>query len=171
MEVGSLRERILIALLVHEFGIENIDTEIPITTPEIDVIAFDNPLSIKTITGKRLVGVKLIWTVDRDNVLEFAENYTPTCDILIAHINWGGMGGLYLIPLQIQVDLMDRIGRNQYLKLPKPGTNPRGVELSTASVRTLVHNEQSLGIPIRWGRREINYNPYDRWLDYWEEDD
>lgn len=37
MEVGSARERIVIALLIYKFGQENIDTDIPITQPEVDV--------------------------------------------------------------------------------------------------------------------------------------
>jgi len=37
MEVGSLRERIIVALLIYKFGEENVETEISITEPEIDV--------------------------------------------------------------------------------------------------------------------------------------
>jgi hypothetical protein len=33
MEVGSARERILIALLIYKFGKENVETNIPITQP------------------------------------------------------------------------------------------------------------------------------------------
>ena len=63
MEVGSLREKIIIALLIYKFGEANVETEIPITTPEIDVLLFGKPISIKTITSKGFGGVKLIWTV------------------------------------------------------------------------------------------------------------
>jgi len=51
MEVGSLREKILIALLIYRFGQDNVETEIPITEPEVDVKLFGQPVSIKTITG------------------------------------------------------------------------------------------------------------------------
>ncbi|CAD7773092.1 MAG: Restriction endonuclease ThaI [Candidatus Methanoperedenaceae archaeon GB50] len=64
MEVGSLRERIIISLLIYKFGEANVETEIPITEPEVDVKLFGEPISIKTITGKGFSGVKLIWTVD-----------------------------------------------------------------------------------------------------------
>jgi len=64
MEVGSVRERIIVALFIYKFGKENIDTEIPITEPEVDAKLFGEPVSIKTITGKSFGGVKLIWTVD-----------------------------------------------------------------------------------------------------------
>lgn len=71
MEVGSLRERMLIALLIHRFGEENVKTDIPITKAEIDVELFGEPISIKTITGKGFNGVKLVWTVDAQKAKEF----------------------------------------------------------------------------------------------------
>ena len=64
MEVGSVREKIMVALLIYKFGESNIKTDIPIIEPEIDVELFGQPLSIKTITGTGLSGVKLVWTVD-----------------------------------------------------------------------------------------------------------
>ena len=60
MQVGSLREKILIALLIYKFGENNVETDIPITEREIDVKLFGYPISIKTITGmggSRLYGL------------------------------------------------------------------------------------------------------------------
>lgn len=37
MEVGSVRERIIVALLIYKFGEANVETEIPITESEVDV--------------------------------------------------------------------------------------------------------------------------------------
>lgn len=37
MEVGSVRERIVVALLIYKFGEANVETEIPITESEVDV--------------------------------------------------------------------------------------------------------------------------------------
>jgi len=45
MEVGSVREKIIVALLIYKFGKENVETEIPITEPEVDVKLFGTPLS------------------------------------------------------------------------------------------------------------------------------
>jgi hypothetical protein len=86
MEVGSLRERIIVALLIYKFGEANVETEIPITEPEVDVRLFGEPVSIKTITGKGFGGVKLIWTVDAQKAREFRETYYPHCDILLIQI-------------------------------------------------------------------------------------
>ncbi|MGC8755318.1 MAG: ThaI family type II restriction endonuclease [bacterium] len=102
MEVGSVRERIIVALLIYKFGEANVDTEIPITEPEVDVKLFGEPISIKTITGKNFEGVKLIWTVDTHKAEEFSKNYYPRCDILLVQINWNSTGGFYYIPLSIQ---------------------------------------------------------------------
>ena len=64
MEVGSVREKIIIASLISKFGESNVKVDIPITEPVVDAELFGKPLSIKTITGRGFSGVKLIWTVD-----------------------------------------------------------------------------------------------------------
>jgi len=74
MEVGSVRERIIVALLIYKFGEENVESEIPITEAEIDVKLYDLPISVKTKTGTGYSVVKLIWTVDPQNAKEFQEN-------------------------------------------------------------------------------------------------
>lgn len=43
MEVGSLREKIIVALLIYKFGEENVEIEIPITEPQVDVRIFHDP--------------------------------------------------------------------------------------------------------------------------------
>lgn len=170
MEVGSLRERILAALLIHKFGEGNVDTEIPITESEVDVILFGQPISIKTKTGKGFSGVKLIWTVDAQKAKEFRENYFPCCDILFVRIDWNSMGGFYYIPLEVQRKLFGRMDREKYIKLPKPGTNPRGVEITKEALSLLVEDEETRVIEIYWNRSEIDYSPYERWVDYWNEE-
>lgn len=63
MEVGSAREKILIALLIYKFGKDHVETDIPIAEPEVDVKLFGKPISIKTITGKKPGGIKISWTL------------------------------------------------------------------------------------------------------------
>ena len=169
MEVGSVREKIIVALLIYKYGEENVETEIPITEAEIDVRLFDKDVSIKTITGS-LSGVKLIWTVDAQKAQEFRENYHPHCDILLVQISWNKAGGFCYIPLGVQKKVFDKIGCENYIKLPKPGTNPRGVEITKEALTTLVNDTNSKQIPINWKRTEIDYNPYTRWVDIWKED-
>lgn len=170
MEVGSVREKIIIALLIYKFGESNIKTDIPIIEPEIDVELFGQPLSIKTITGRGFGGVKLIWTVDAQKAKEFLESYYPLCDILLVQIVWGNRGGLYYISLEAQKKLFEEIGRERYIKLPKPGTNPRGVEISKEALLRLIRDKETKFIEIDWQKSKIDYHPYKRWVDYWKEE-
>jgi len=169
MQVGSIRENIIVALLIYKFGEENVETEIPITEPEMDVRLFGEPVSIKTKTGS-FGGVKVIWTVDAAKAKEFRENYYPSCDILLVRINWNDIGGLYYIPVQIQRKLFNEIGREDYIKLPKAGTNPRGVEFAKNVLARLTADSQSKRIEINWQKSNIAFNAYKRWLDLWRED-
>jgi len=169
MEVGSVREKILIALLIYKFGENNVETKIPITKSEIDVKVFCNPISIKTITGKNFGNVKLIWTVDAEQALLFSQRYQPTCDMILAQINWGNEGGLYYFPKIIQIEVLNNMGRENYIKLPKAGTNPRGVEMTAAALRNLAAHEKTLKIPIKWSKEIVKFKAYQRWLDMWKE--
>lgn len=170
MEVGSLRERIIVALLIYKFGKANVETEIPITEPEVDMQLFGQPISVKTITGKGFGGVKLIWTVDAQKAKEFREDYYPHCDILLVQINWNDMGGFYHIPVEVQKRLLGRIGREEYIKLPKLGTNPRGVEITKEALSTLIKDTGTNVIEIHWHQTRIDYDPFKRWVDYWRDD-
>lgn len=170
MEIGSARERIVIALLIYKFGVENIKTDIGITESETDVIVFDEPISIKTVTNKKIVGVKLIWTVDAQKALEFINNYSPDCDILFIHINWGGKGAMYLLSKEGQQEILSKHGKEFYFKLPKQGTNPRGVEIKNEAIKKLVEHPTTKKIEIDWSRDDsVDYNAYDRWVDHWKE--
>ncbi len=174
MEVGSIRERIIIALLIYKYGEENIATNLPITESEVDVKLYGYPISIKTVTGNG--GVKVVWTVDSISSINFLKNYSPTCDVILAKIqkklsifsDKGTVGGLFWIPLEVQKKVLNILGKDNYLKLPKEGTNPRGVELSSISLRMLLREDNTKYIPIIWGNVEISYDPYKRWVEYWE---
>jgi len=87
MEVGSLRERVLVALLIYYFGNENVETDFPITEPEIDVKLFNSPISIKTLTSSGYSGVKLVWTVDATSAKYFRLNYASPYDIILTQLN------------------------------------------------------------------------------------
>lgn len=171
MQVGSLRENIVCALLIHRFGEENVNTNIPITKPETDVELFNQPVSIKTKKNIGLGGVKLIWTVDAQNAKEFQRDYYPECDLLFVHIIWDNVGGLYYIPVEVQREILQEIGRANYIKLPKEGTNPRGVEITKEALASLINNAETKKIQILWKKRaNIKYTPYERWVEYWREE-
>jgi hypothetical protein len=167
MEVGSVREKIIVSLLLYKYGEENVETDIPITEPEVDVKLFGKPISIKTITGATLSGVKLIWTVDAQKAQEFLKNYYPCCDILLVQIVWNKSGGFYYMPLEAQKRVFKELGREKYIKLPKAGTNPRGAEFTKDALNKLSEDKETRVIKIDWTKQEIDYSPYKRWIDYW----
>lgn len=154
---------------MHKFGVENVKTDIPITETEIDVIVHDHPLSIKTISGARIGGVKAIWTVDAQKAREFVAQYKPKYDMLLVQVNWGGTGVFAYIPLKVQEEIFSSFGRDKYFSLPKQGTNPRGVEFSKEAMMRLSLHPDIKRIIVPWIRPIEKFNQYQRWLDYWAE--
>jgi len=167
MEIGSVRERIIIALLMYKYGDKNVKVDIPITEPETDVILFNKPISIKTISGN-LGGVKLIWTVDPQKALDFSRNYYPSKDMLLVQINWGGLGHFYYFPVACQIKVFNEIKRESYLKLPKQGTNPRGVEITKEALEKLSKRKDISKIDINWERGIEKHQVYERWVKLWD---
>lgn len=51
-EVGIMRERALVGLLINFFGKNNVNYDLPANLKEIDVLIFNQPISIKTMTSK-----------------------------------------------------------------------------------------------------------------------
>ena len=92
--------------------------------------------------------MKIVWTVDWEQVKKFAETYKPKCDMLLVIVRWGGTGGFYGIPLQAQEEVFERLGMERYLRLPKPGTNPRCVEISPQSVKELLEHPLTKALTI-----------------------
>ncbi|MBM3283703.1 type II restriction endonuclease subunit R [Candidatus Gottesmanbacteria bacterium] len=170
MEIGTTRERIIISLLIFKFGDSLVNTQIPTTEAEIDVILGQNPISIKTITNAILKGVKLSWTVDATKALDFVNNYTPSCEMLLAQINWNNNGAFFYFPLEVQKEVFNLIGRDAYFVLPKLGTNPRGVEISESALSLLSTHKNSHMITIHWVRQDINYNQFVRWVELWAQE-
>ena len=170
MEVGTPRERIISSLLIYKFGEENVDVEIAITESESDVKVFNEPISVKTFTNKYISPVKLFWGADEQSGVNFLNRYTPSCDMIYVHVNWGGAGAFYYIPKEVQIDVFNKMGRENYILLPKAGTNSRGVSLRANAAKNLVADSRTLRIPIVWNRQDIDYNPYERWLELWQED-
>lgn len=168
MEVGSLREQVIIGLLIHKFGDKKVNTQIPITESETDVIVDGKKLSIKTIT--KTGGVKAAWTVDAKSSKKFIDNYKPKCDLFLIRIWWGeSRDSVFFIPLRVQKKIFKLLGKKRYLKMPKAGTNPRGVEFSKETIKELLKSKSTLKIKINWIKQDILYNVYKRWVEFWAE--
>jgi len=179
MEVGTIREQIIVALLIHKFGRDNIG--IPnINSADFDLQLFGKPLSIKTVSKRiprkiqRLSGsgIKLIWTVDWEKVEEFVKNYSPNSELILIEVVWGETGGFYYIPLEVQHEIFNDL-KGEYLYKHRKGTNPRGVEISNKALKKLIDHKETLCIQIRWEKPEVEgliYKPYERWIELWEKD-
>lgn len=173
MEIGSVRERILIALLMYKFGIDIVNPDIPITAPEVDVYVEKTPLSIKTFTTTNgdFSSIKLIWTVDSQKAQEFKDTYMPSCDMLLAKIYWNNIGQLMLFSKDSQQKILASIGRDRYIKLPKKNTNSRGVEISKEALALLANCHDTRFIDIVFTRGKIDYREvYTKWLDAWRDE-
>lgn len=168
MEVGTLRERVIIALLTRYFGRENISIG-RITEAETDVSVFGIPISIKTKTGTGFAGVKASWTVDPVMAQRFVDAYQPLCAIIFIRLNWGGTGGFYFIPLEVQQAVLGEYGGARYFKLPPPSTNPRGIEFSRDALAAMTSHPDCITFPIQWTRSNLEYDIYQRWIDAWNE--
>ena len=173
MEIGSVRERILIALLMYKYGIDIVDANIPITQSEIDVIVENTPLSIKTFTTStgRWSNIKLVWTVDSNKSSIFKATYVPSCDMMVAKIRWGGTGQLLLFSKESQQKVLETIGRDRYIVLPKANTNARGVEISKEALGLLEACSDTRHIEINFVRGKVDYREvYTKWLDAWHDE-
>lgn len=173
MEIGSVRERILIALLMYKFGIDIVNPDIPITAPEVDVYVDNTPLSIKTLSTKndKWSSIKLIWTVDAQKAIDFKNRYIPSCDMMVAKVCWNGIGKLLLFSKESQIEVINKIGKDKYIKLPKQNTNSRGVEITAEALSMLEKCEDTRIIEINFIRGKVDYREiYTKWLDAWRED-
>jgi len=166
MEVGSLRERILIALLFVFYGKKRVSDNVSITNSEADVFLDGAKVSVKTSTNFHKF--KLKWTANRSAASSFVASYRPTCHLLYGFIKWNDWGGLYFVSEKIQVEVFNQIGRAKYLKIPNDGTNNRGIEIDSSACEKLISHPGALKIPIMWKPPQKDYNPVDRWVGEWE---
>ncbi len=103
--------------------------------------------------------------------MNFINNYKPKCHILLIQINWGfKRGGFALIPIEVQEKVFAKLGKEKYLKLPKAGTNPRGVEFTKEAMENMLSDKETLKIDIDWKKELFDYDTYKKWVEYWRED-
>ena len=169
MEVGTARERVLIALFMYIYGDDSVEFP-PSTSPELDVLVKGHPVSIKTKSSAGLSGVKLVWTVDWDKIDDFLASYHPSSDLLYVNILWGRTGRFSLIPQHAQLQTLQDIGIDRYVKTPPRGTNPRGVEISSEALGLLLRHRETQSLPIAWNRDPtllVERVLYRRWIELW----
>ena len=170
MEVGTARERVIIALFMYVYGSDEVEFP-PTTSPELDVLVNGYPVSIKTKSTSGLGGVKLVWTVDWDAIDAFLASYHPSSNLLYINILWGKTGCFSLVPREAQEQVFEEIGIGRYAKPPKRGANPRGVELSAEAMGLLLGHPDTRNMPIEWNRDPsllVERALYRRWIELWD---
>jgi hypothetical protein len=155
MEKGSVRKRYLIDFLIEYFGEDRVKTTFSGDVLGVDLKINSLPVKIKTITGKG--AVKITWTTDKDKLDDFISDYTPVCGILLVRINWemdekNRPSGLFWIPIEVQNKICKKLDMEKYLKLPKRGTNSRGVPFSKQALDLLLKDKDTKHIEINWRR-------------------
>lgn len=165
--VGFLREHALTGFFRNYFGDK---VELPTGGNErgFDIKICGSELSIKTVTkfGK----IKVVWTADTRSVnSEISGGYYPTCDILLTRIYWGeSKESVFYIPLEAQREIFDNLGSDEYLR-SAISTNHRGIEISSNAINLLQNHNTTKKLWVDWQKLGINYTPYDRWEEFWEE--
>ena len=173
MEVGVMRERMLVSMLQHYFGKDSVKTDIPTTEPETDVVIHGQHVSVKTITQSSIVfsgtGVKINWTVDSKSLDMFIKSYSPSADLLFSCIRWGHKNrGLFYIPLSAQQQVHAELGSDHYIRRYRQGTNPRGVEYSKEAMLKLLDHKDTSSMEIKWDKPDKTVvDVYERWHNYW----
>ncbi len=170
MEVGTARERVLIALFMYVYGVDSVEFP-PSTSPALDVLVNNHPVSIKTKSTGGLGGVKLVWTVDWDKIDDFLGTYAPSSHLLYVNVLWGKTGRMFLFPQQVQEEVMRALTISGYTKVPPRGTNPRGVEISRDAMHLLQTHQNTQSLPIEWNRDPsllVERALYHRWIQLWD---
>ena len=109
--------------------------------------------------------------MDAQSSQKFINNYQPKRDILLIQIWWGlEKDSFFLIPLEVQEEIFKKFGKNNYLNLPKAGTNPRGVEFNRLAIEEMLKHPKTLKIKIKWEKGDLKYDVYERWVEYWGQD-
>ncbi len=164
-EVGIVRERILIAYFRHTLGDMNVDLPRANTTMR-DVIIFDNPLEIKTVTGNGQVKVK--WTADAESAQRDINTFEFRSDLLLVRIWWNEKkDSLFYIPLDVLQEIAHKYTSSADFLSGSKGTNNRGINIRQSFLNSAEKHKDTLRIQINWIRREIRIDPMARWMAYW----
>ena len=77
----------------------------------------------------------------------------------------------YLFSKESQQKVLNDIGRDRYIKLPKANTNSRGVEITAEALKLLENCDDTRVIDINFIRGKIDYREvYTKWLDAWNDE-
>ena len=165
--VGILREHILIAYFIDEFGKDAVHVPARGTERGFDLIVDGHELSIKTTTGN--TNFKVLWTVDSLQIgREIARDYEPKTDIFLVQLHWGKeRDSVFYIPAEEQVDLRRSLS-DGYLSAAV-GSNHRGIQITSVARKQLLARPNTLRASVNWQEHVVASTPFDRWVSFWRE--
>lgn len=176
-EVGKIREKIVTVMLINKLSRENVKISVPTTYPEANVIVKQVPVSILTLTVKDHfsgAGVKINWSANSVPAHRFVDTYPrPKSDILFVLINFSGTGKLVLIPINVQSEILQKMGRHSYFKAPSVSETSKGVEFKPSAMLAMLRHRDTKSIDIPWHRAakaSDPFYPYKRWYDAWNDE-
>ena len=167
-EVGVLREGVLIGMFMAFLGEGRIVPNTNAVQADIDCYVADIPLSIKTVTGNNMGGIRVKWTSDQEKAREFIDSFSPEYDLLIVRILWENEGRISYIPVEAQQKAFGKLGV-KYLDY-RQGTNTRGINLSREALTTLESDPDSVVRQLEWFKSVQPQSRYDRWVSYWQDE-
>jgi len=153
MTVGLYRKNKIINLLIRCYGHNRIEDVSSSRVSGRDVLIDNIAISIKTISNNN--DVKLKWTVDAEKVAVLMREYIPLYDLILARINWDMRekyqpSGLFFIPKDTQINILQTLGRENYIRPPSPGVNARGSSLTKQAFEKLLDDNDTIHIDVDW---------------------
>jgi len=153
MAVGSHRKKKIIGLLIKFLGSTKVNDVFSTRMSELDVIIDNLEISIKTISNNN--ALKITWTTEAKKVAILMKEYIPRYDLILARINWNMKdvyqpSGLFFISKDAQIKILEKLGRDNYIKPPKEGTNAKGMRLTKQAFEELITDDEALHIDVDW---------------------
>ena len=166
--IGMIREHIIIGYFISEFGIDKVTVPTQGNERGFDVFVCDEKLSIKTVTNDGHGSVKVLWTVDQLRADQEIRAYQPEYDLFLVTIHWGHTrDSIFYIPTSVQLETHAQFGNMIYLNF-RPGTNNRGITISTEAMKALKSHPNTLRREVTWTKQGLHYTPYERWEEFWK---
>ena len=76
-----------------------------------------------------------------------------------------------MILQKAQIEILDEIKIDRYVKIPPKGTNPRGVEMSQEAMQRMQGHPETQSLYIEWNRDPsllVERVLYGRWIQLWD---
>jgi hypothetical protein len=94
----------------------------------------------------------------------------PRSSLLLVRMSWGKeKPSFFYIPLHVQQQILQNIGIELFLNLPKLDTNPRGVTFNDKALNLMENHPETKRLSICWKKENIEFNLYKKWVDYWND--